>query len=133
VRRGNGWWKKVQYRQPAENSLEDHSGHRTQGKPAHPAALVDAPGPESDDDGQQPDKLSYHAVAMLELHSTDHPRHLVKRTKRRRPVRYRQACIVAGHQPAGNNEQESQPGNKDCKTMMSCVVGGKIQNCSLDN
>jgi hypothetical protein len=45
------------------------------------------------------------------------------------PVRDGQPGIVAGDQPAGNNQQESQSGNKQSKAMMSGVIRG--QNCSL--
>jgi len=41
-----------------------------------------------------------------------------------RPVRDRQAGIVAGDQPASDDQQKGQCGNKDSKTMLSCVVRG---------
>ena len=39
-----------------------------------------------------------------------------------RPVRDSQTGIIAGDQPAGNDQQESQRGNKDGKSMMSGVI-----------
>jgi hypothetical protein len=49
-----------------------------------------------------------------------------------RPVRDGQAGIVAGDQPTGHNQQESQRGNKNGKAMLSGVIRGRGQNCSLD-
>jgi hypothetical protein len=49
-----------------------------------------------------------------------------------RPVRDSQTCIIAGDQPAGNDQQESQRGNKDGKAMLSGVISGRGQNCSLE-
>jgi hypothetical protein len=47
------------------------------------------------------------------------------------PIRDGQSGIVAGDEPAGNDQQESQRGNKDGKAMMRGVIGGRGQNCSL--
>jgi hypothetical protein len=52
-------------------------------------------------------------------------------TKAGRPVRDGQTGVVAGDQPAGNNQQKGQSGNKNGKAMMSGIVGGRGQNCSL--
>jgi hypothetical protein len=46
------------------------------------------------------------------------------------PVRNRQPCVVAGDQPARNNEQKGQNGNKDGKAMVSSVVGRGTQKNS---
>jgi hypothetical protein len=47
------------------------------------------------------------------------------------PIRDGQSRVVAGDQPAGNNQQKSQRGNKYGKPMMRGVIGGRGQNCSL--
>jgi hypothetical protein len=47
------------------------------------------------------------------------------------PVRDGQAGIVAGDQPAGDDQQESQSGNENRKAMLSGVIRGRGQNCSL--
>jgi len=48
-----------------------------------------------------------------------------------RPVRDGQTGIVAGDQPARNDQQESQSGNKNGKPMLSGLIRGRGQNCSL--
>ncbi len=44
----------------------------------HPAALFGAPGPDGEDDGQQPGHLGDHAVGVLELHPANEFRDFVK-------------------------------------------------------
>jgi hypothetical protein len=51
--------------------------------------------------------------------------------KARGPIRDGQTGIVAGNQPACNDQQESQRGNKYGKPMMGGVIRGRGQNCSL--
>ncbi len=51
--------------------------------------------------------------------------------KARRPIGDGQTGIVAGDQPAGNDQQEGQSGNKNGKPMLSGVIRGRGQNCSL--
>jgi hypothetical protein len=48
------------------------------------------------------------------------------------PVRDGQTGVVAGDQPSGNDQQESQRGNKDSKAMMGGVICGRGQNCSWE-
>jgi hypothetical protein len=131
VGRGDGWRKKVQHRQPAQNSLNDHSGHRAQRQSAHPASLVHAPCPDGNNDRQQPHKLGNHAVRVLKLYPADHLGDFEQMAEARRPVRDGQAGIVAGDQPAGNDQQQSQRGNKYSKAMVGGVIRGRGQNYSL--
>jgi hypothetical protein len=51
--------------------------------------------------------------------------------KARRPVGDGQSGVVAGDQTSGNNQEESQRGNKNGKAMMGGVIRGRGQNCSL--
>ncbi len=51
--------------------------------------------------------------------------------KARGPIRDGQTGIIAGDQPARDDQQESQRGNKHGKAMMGGVIGGRGQNCSL--
>jgi hypothetical protein len=47
------------------------------------------------------------------------------------PVRDGQTGVVAGDQTSGNNQEESQRGNKNGKAMLGGVIRGRGQNCSL--
>jgi hypothetical protein len=49
------------------------------------------------------------------------------------PVRDGQAGIVAGHQPAGHDQKESQYSDKDSKAMMCCIIRRRDQNYSWAN
>jgi hypothetical protein len=68
---------------------------------------------------------------MLKLHPADHLGNLEQMAKARGPVRDSQTGVVAGDQPARNDQQESQCGYKNGKAMMSGVIRGRGQNCSL--
>jgi hypothetical protein len=131
VGRGDGWRQKIQHRQAAQDSLENYAGYCSDCQPAHPAALVNAPGPYRHNDRQQADKFGDHAVRMLKLNPADHFGNLEQMPKAGWPIRDGQSGIVAGDEPAGNDQQESQRGNKDGKAMMRGVIGGRGQNCSL--
>jgi hypothetical protein len=69
-------------------------------------------------------------VDVLKLYAANQLRDLEQMPKAGRPVRDGQAGIVAGDQPSGYDQQESQRGNKDGKAMLSGVIRGG-QNCSL--
>jgi CHAT domain-containing protein len=69
-------------------------------------------------------------VRVLKLYAANHLGNLEQMPKARRPVGDGQTGIVAGDQPARNNQQESQRGNEDSKPMMSGVIRG--QNYSLE-
>ena len=49
-----------------------------------------------------------------------------------RPVRDGQSGIVAGDQPAGNDQQQGQRGNKHGKAMLGGVIRGRGQNYSWE-
>jgi len=68
---------------------------------------------------------------VLKLHAANQSGDLEQMPKAGRPVRNRQTGIVAGDQPSRNDQQESQRGNERSKPMMSGVIGGRGQNCSL--
>jgi hypothetical protein len=70
-------------------------------------------------------------VRVLKLYPADHLWNLEQMAKARRPVGDGQSGVVAGHEPACNDQQESQRGNKNSKAMMSGVIRGRGQNCSL--
>ena len=78
------------------------------------------------------DKFGDHAVRVLKLYPADHLGNLEQMAKASRPVGDGQTGVVAGDQPAGNDQQESQSGNKHGKAMMSGVIRGRGQNCSLE-
>jgi hypothetical protein len=71
-------------------------------------------------------------MRVLKLYSADHPGNLEQMPEASWPVWDSQSGIVAGDQPAGNDQQESQRGNKHGKAMMSGVIRGGGQNCSLE-
>jgi hypothetical protein len=70
-------------------------------------------------------------VSVLKLYPAYHFGNLEQMPEAGRPVRDGQASIVAGDQPTGNDQQESQRGNKNGKPMMDGVIRGRGQNCSL--
>ena len=121
--------EKIQDCQPAQNSLENYAQYGADRQATHPAALVYSPCPNGDNDRQQPDKFGDHAVRVFKLYPADHPGNLEQMPKARWPIRDGQTGIVAGDQPAGNDQQESQSGHKHGKAMMSGVIRG--QNNSL--
>jgi hypothetical protein len=53
-------------------------------------------------------------------------------TEAGRPVRDGQSGVVTCDQPASDDQQESQRGNKDSKPVLSGVIRGRGQNCSLN-
>jgi hypothetical protein len=68
---------------------------------------------------------------VLKLYPADHLGNLEQMPEAGGPVRDGQAGIVAGYQAAGNDQQKGQSGNKHSKAMLSGVIRGKCQNCSL--
>jgi hypothetical protein len=70
-------------------------------------------------------------VRVLKLYPSDHPGDLEQTPKACWPIGDGQSGVVAGDQPAGNNQQKGQSGNKYGKAMMSGVIRGRGQNCSL--
>jgi len=69
-------------------------------------------------------------MRVLKLYPADHPGNLEQMSKAGGPVRHGQAGIVAGDQPARDDQQKSQRGNKYGKPMMSGVIRGRGQNSS---
>jgi len=70
---------------------------------------------------------------MLKLHAADHFGNLEQMAEAGRPVRDRQAGIVAGNQPAGDDQQKRQRGDKNGKSVMGGVICRRGQNNSLGN
>ena len=68
---------------------------------------------------------------MFELHPANQLGNLEQMAKTRRPIRDSQAGVIAGYQPAGNKQQQSQSSNKYRETMLSGVIRGRGQNSSL--
>jgi len=68
-------------------------------------------------------------MRVLKLYPADHFGNLKQMPKAGGPVRDGKTGVVAGDQPARNDQQESQRGNKNGKAMLSGVIRG--QNCSL--
>jgi hypothetical protein len=93
--------QKVQDCEAAKHTLENYACHSAQRQSTHPAALVDAPRPYSNNNCQQTDELCDHAVRVLKFHTTDHFGQSKQMAEAGWPVRDRQPSIVAGDQPAG--------------------------------
>jgi hypothetical protein len=70
-------------------------------------------------------------MRVLKLYPADHFGNLEQMPKAGGPVRDGQTGVIAGDQPARNDQQESQSGHKNSKAMMSGVIRGRGQNCSL--
>jgi hypothetical protein len=68
---------------------------------------------------------------VLKLYPANHLWNFEQMAKTGWPVGDGQTGIVAGDQPAGNDQQEGQRGNKHSKPMLSGVIRGRGQNCSL--
>ena len=66
-------------------------------------------------------------MRVLKLYPADHFGNLEQMAEAGRPVRDGQTGIVAGDQPAGNDQQKSQSGNKNSKAMMRGVIGGEVR------
>ena len=71
-------------------------------------------------------------MRVLKLYPADHLGNLEQMAKAGGPVRDGQTGVVAGDQPAGNDQQKSQSGDKNGKAMMCGVIRGRGQNCSLE-
>jgi hypothetical protein len=71
-------------------------------------------------------------VSVLELYSANHLVHWKPpETFTGGPIRHSQSSVVAGYQATRNDEQKSQNGDENGKTMMGGVVAGGGQNSSL--
>jgi hypothetical protein len=68
---------------------------------------------------------------VLKLYAADHLWNLEQMAEARWPIRDGKTGVVAGDQAARNDQQERQSGNKYGKAMMSGVIRGRGQNCSL--
>ena len=55
-------------------------------------------------DGEKADEFGDHAMAVLELHASDHVGHFVEGTEGGGPVRYGKACVVTGDKRACHNQ-----------------------------
>ena len=86
VRAGNCRRKEKQDGQPAQNALHDHRGERRQSQKAQPAPLFGYPGPDRQNDGQEPDKLPDYPMRMFVANAANPLRKFVKRTIAGRPI-----------------------------------------------
>ena len=95
--------------QPAQDSLQNHTGHGEKTETPDPASLLGVPKPDGQDDGEQPHDRGDEAMGMLEEYSANplgnrKEEHVI--TKSGRPVRHGQANSPAGHHAAAANQQQ---------------------------
>jgi hypothetical protein len=128
---GNGGRQKIQDCQSSKHSLNDYASDSANRQPAHPAATVNAPGPDGDYDRHQADEFCDHPVRMLKLYSADHLRNFEEMAKACGPIGDGQSGVIAGNKATGNQQEKSKYGDKYSKTMLSGVISGGGQNCSL--
>jgi hypothetical protein len=119
---GDGRRQKVKNGQSAENALRDDGADSAESEVTHPAATIGPPGPYSEDDGEEAGDLGDHAMGVLELDAADEARNFIKRAEGSRPIRHRQAGVIAGNERAGDDQQECPAGKDDGKAMEAGVV-----------
>ena len=95
--------------EPTEYALQDDQDDRHQANPVQPFALVGPPQPEGEDDRGQSDKRPKQPVRVLVVDAAGHSRQRVEKhigTEGVGPVDHCQTGLVAGHQPARDQQQE---------------------------
>jgi len=117
----------------AENPLHNDRAERCHTQHTQPAALFGAPGPNCQNNREQTDELGHHAMPVLEFHTADHVRHLVKGTEGGGPIRHGESGVIAGDQGPGDDKQKSHAGREDGEGVKSAIVrcGNDLQTVLL--
>ena len=87
--------KHKQNRNSSEHTLEDDCAQCREPKPPDPRALLGAPKPDCENNGEESDRARDHPVAVLVENAALHFRHHL--TVRKRPIRHGKTGLIAGY------------------------------------